>query len=341
MPDPAGAGMCRRLVVRVLRSCAVRRRSLWRVPASVFRIAHVSDLHVLSATGAEWRRMLFNKRLTGHANLILRRGRVHRREYLRAVLAAASAQADHVVVTGDITNLSLESEYEAARELLDEMARAVEVTVVPGNHDIYLPSIHREGRFQHHFEPFMRTDLPQFAVDLQAGPFPFVKLRGPVALIGLSSAVPRPPFVSAGYLGHEQLDALARLLAHPEIRSRTPVLLIHHPPVDARWPVVRLRDGLVDAAALRRTLAGLSSGLVLYGHTHVRVHCRLATARGTLDVVSASGAALDHPDIAVRAGFNQYGITSDGGIASVASQVVEPYGQGLHPRLIPVRRSCL
>ena len=307
----------------------------------MFRIVHVSDLHVLSASGVEWRRMLFNKRITGHANLILRRGRVHRRDYLRAVLAAAAAQADHVVVTGDITNLALESEYEAARALLDEMARSVEVTVVPGNHDIYLPSIHRERRFQHHFAPFVRSDLPQFACDLPAGPFPFVKLRGPAAIIGLSSAVPRPPFISAGYLGHEQLAALAQLLAHPEVARRTPVLLVHHPPVDARWAIVRMRDGLVDAASLRRTLGGLRQGLVLYGHTHVRVHCRLPTAVGELDVISASGGALDHPDDAVRAGYNRYGMDVDGRLASVCAQAMHRSGQGLCPSAIPERRSCL
>jgi hypothetical protein len=66
----------------------------------LIRIAHVSDLHVLSRTGAQWRRIIFNKRLTGYANLILRRGRVHRREYLLAVLSTAVARADHLVVTG-------------------------------------------------------------------------------------------------------------------------------------------------------------------------------------------------------------------------------------------------
>lgn len=285
--------------------------------------------------------MLFNKRITGHANLILRRGRVHRLDYLRCVLTAAAAQADHIVVTGDITNLALETEYEAARALLDGLARAVEVTVVPGNHDIYLPSVHRERRFAHHFEPFMRSDLPQFARDLPAGPFPFVKLRGPLAIIGLSSAVPRPPFVSAGYVGHHQLEALAQLLAHPEVARRMPVLLIHHPPVDARWRAVRLRDGLVDAEALRHTLAGLSRGLVLYGHTHVRVRCHIPTAAGSIHVVSASGAALDHPDDAVRAGLNEYHFDADGGIDSVDSHVVDPSDLSLRSTAIAARRSCL
>ncbi|MGZ7040192.1 MAG: metallophosphoesterase family protein, partial [Thermoanaerobaculia bacterium] len=65
----------------------------------MLRIAHISDTHFLSHIGVEWRRMLFNKRITGYANTILRRGRVHRREYLAAVLDAAAAHADHVVVT--------------------------------------------------------------------------------------------------------------------------------------------------------------------------------------------------------------------------------------------------
>jgi 3',5'-cyclic AMP phosphodiesterase CpdA len=292
----------------------------------MLRIAHVSDTHVLSRSGVEWRRMLFNKRITGHANLILRRGRVHRREYLLKVLEAATALADHVVVTGDITNLALESEYLEARSLLDGVARSVEVTVVPGNHDIYLPPIHRERRFPHHFGGFLRSDLPEFALELPAGPYPCVKLRGPAAIIALSSGVPRPPFVAAGLLGDAQLAALRSVLAHPQVARRTPVILVHHPPVDSRIRLAQLRDGLVDAAALRKALAPLARGLVLFGHLHVRVRCLLRTATGALDVIGASGAALDHPDPSVRAGFNLYRIEEDGSIASVEAHVVDPSG---------------
>ena len=39
----------------------------------MIRIAHVSDLHVLSRTAAEWRRIVLNKRLTGYAKLIDRK----------------------------------------------------------------------------------------------------------------------------------------------------------------------------------------------------------------------------------------------------------------------------
>lgn len=303
------------------------------------RIAHVSDLHVLAPAGVELRRILFDKRVTGYANLLMTRGRVYRREYLLAVLAAASEGAEHVVVTGDITNLSLEGEYEEARALLDVVARSAEVTVVPGNHDIYLPETHHEGRFPQHFSPFFASDLPALAVDLPAGRFPSVKLRGPAAFVGLSSAVPRPPFVSAGYLGHAQLDALQRVLAHPEVARRTPVVLIHHDPIDAPIRLEQLRSGLLDAPALRRALQPLSRGLVLFGHLHVRRHDRLRTAAGALDVVCATGAALDHPSARVRAGYNVYEVEDDGSIASIETHVLEPGTRGFRRSALAVSRT--
>lgn len=305
----------------------------------MFRIAHISDLHVLLRTGAQWRAMLFNKRLTGYANTLLRRGRVHRREFLLAVLEAASKEADHVVVTGDITNLALESEYDDARSLLDGVG--IEVTVVPGNHDIYLPPISHERRFAFHFGDFLKSDLPQLALDLPAGPFPCVKLRGPAAIIALSSGVPRPPFIAAGFIGEKQLDALARVLAHPEVVRRTAVILIHHPPVDRRSRIAQLRDGLLNAAEFRRALAPLARGLVLFGHLHIRVRCVLETAAGALDVVAASGAALDHSDPAVRAGFNLYDIGDDGRIESIGARVLDASGFAFDNAPIAERTECI
>jgi len=307
----------------------------------MLRIAHISDPHILSPEAVEWRKILFNKRITGYANLVLRRGRVYRREHLLAVLDAAAACADHVVVTGDITNLGMESEYHEAQRLIDSVARTAEVTVVPGNHDIYLGSIQRERRFPRYFGKLLVSDLPEYAVQLPAGPYPCVKLRGPAAIIALSSAVPRPPFVSSGHVGGVQLAALEKILAHPEVARRTPVILIHHPPVDRRIRLAQLRDGLVDAASLRSSLAPLARGLVLFGHLHVRLRCRMQTASGALDAVCASGAALDHPDASIRAGFNLYEIDDQGRIAAVRALVLDPIDGALRPVMIAERAGCV
>ena len=263
-------------------------------------------------------------------NLLLSRGRVYRRDFLVAVLAAAAARADHVVVTGDITNLSLEHEFEAAQSLLADVARSVEVTVVPGNHDVYLATVHRAGRFAHHFGAFLRSDLPELALDLPSGRFPFVKLRGPVAIVGLSSAVPRPPFVSSGRIGDAQLEALARILAHPEVASRTPVVLVHHAPFDS-LRLAQLRGGLVDAPALRRSLAPLARGLLLYRHVHERSWRRLG---GGVDAISATAAALDHPSPACRAGFNLYEVDATG-LATIQAHVIDADAAGLRRTEVP------
>jgi hypothetical protein len=213
------------------------------------------------------------------------------------------------------------------------------VTVIPGNHDIYLPRVHRERRFQHYLGRFLESDLPGLALDLPAGRYPCVKLRGPAAIIALSTAVPRPPFIAAGYLGSAQLAAFSRVLLHPQVASRTPVILIHHPPVDTRCRLARFRDGLVDAAAFRLALAPLARGLVLFGHLHVRVRCILRTPSGTLDVVGASGAALDHPDGSMRAGFNLYRM-DDGGGATIEGHVLDESGTSLCRTTIAERPDC-
>jgi hypothetical protein len=213
----------------------------------------------------------------------------------------------------------------------------VEVTVVPGNHDIYLRSIHHERRFPHHFEPFLQSDLPELASDLRAGPYPCVKLRGPAAIIALSTAVPRPPFVASGLLGPAQLAALQRALAHPEVARRTPVLLVHHPPIDRRARLLQLRDGLVDADKLVACLSNLRRGLVLYGHIHARERWTVATASGALDFIAASGAALDHPAPSVRAGFNLFTIDDAGSVASVEAHVLAADGKSFERMAIAAR----
>jgi len=165
------------------------------------RIAHFSDLHLLSLIGVGPLRFL-GKRLSGYANLRLKRSHVHRSEYVRAIAKEIKSRGiDHVVVTGDLTNLALEPEFELAREVLrDDLGLdASRVSVVPGNHDLYTGGSQRELRFSEYCADYIASDLPLLAVSVPAGRFPFVKLRGPVAVIGLSSAVTRPPFVAAGH----------------------------------------------------------------------------------------------------------------------------------------------
>jgi hypothetical protein len=161
-------------------------------------------------------------------------------------------------------------------------------------------------------------------IDIADGPFPYVRLRGPVALIGLSTAVPRPPLIAAGQFGRRQLEALARVLEHPEVQSRTPVLLQHHPWHNPPTRLHRLLEGLYDAEEQAELLQHVERGLLLHGHLHRRVHRLLPTRAGHIDAVGATSASLLHEREDRMAGFNLYEIDDHGVIRDISAHRFDP-----------------
>src|SRR2546430_14524419 len=61
--------------------------------------------------------------------------------------------------------------------------------------------------------------------------FPFVRRRGPLALIGLSTAVPTAAFLATGRLGREQIEKLAEALERCGREALFRAVMIHHPPI--------------------------------------------------------------------------------------------------------------
>jgi 3',5'-cyclic AMP phosphodiesterase CpdA len=279
------------------------------------RIAHFSDLHILSLAGVRPHRFL-NKRVTGYANLRLKRGHIHHPDYVRAIAREVRrCGVDHVVITGDLTNLALDEEFAAVRTLLDvELGLpSGDVSVVPGNHDLYTRGALRTKRFVKYFAENMTTDMPDLGVEIPLGRFPFVRLRGAAAIIGLTSAVPRLPLFATGKIGQPQADALTRILAHPEVRKRTPVLLMHHPVHNPVSTVKRFLTGLDDAALLWTSIRDVPRGLVLHGHLHARMLS-----------IGATSASLEHEDEGKMAGFNVYEIADSGEVSAIKAHVLDP-----------------
>ncbi|WP_437581244.1 metallophosphoesterase family protein [Sorangium sp. So ce887] len=313
------------------------------------RIAHLSDLHLLSLEGAIPFRLL-NKRLTGYINLRFRRRAIHKPH---AVHAAAKEirrlDVDHVVITGDVSNLALEREFVLVRDFLqrDLGFPPDRVSIVPGNHDAYTKGAHRSQRFSQYFAPYLRSDLPLDAPagrdDVEPGSdggssaFPFVHLRGPVAIIGLSTAWPRPPLVASGRIGPVQLRALERVLSHPEVRRRTPIVLQHHPFHNPASRTKTLLEGLGDAAAEGRLLRQVSRGLLLHGHLHRRIHRKLHTERGHIDAVGAASASLLHESDERMAGFNVYEVDDAGAIRGITSLRFVPGQEAFREVPVPER----
>ncbi|MBO9561056.1 MAG: metallophosphoesterase [Caulobacter sp.] len=231
---------------------------------SIFRLAHLSDLHLPPPQGAFGWRDLLSKRLLSRIAW-RRKHREHRPEVLAAIVADLKAQApDHVAITGDLTNYASPAEYEAARVWLEALGPAHEITVSPGNHDALV-----EHRGERPFEPWT-----PWLGDAGEVTFPQVRVRGGVALFNLCSAVPTAPHLATGRLGEAQLARLDALLADPAYRDLFRVLLIHHPPVPG---AVAKRKSLEDQDGLRTLLARHGANLVLHGHAH---EAMVATAPG-------------------------------------------------------------
>lgn len=228
------------------------------------RIAHISDLHVLDLNGVSATRYL-NKRATGLASLWTARRDAHSIPILESLVEELTRkEVDHVLVTGDITNLALESEFARAREVLAPLANYEKMSIVPGNHDVYTRGAHRAHRFESYFGDLMWTG----AVPPPAFRYPWYKNVDGVHVVGMSSAVPTLPLLATGRVGQEQLERLEALAATHDFHSGFTIGMVHHNLHD-RSLRKNLMHGLEDRHAVIRKCADLGVDLLLHGHTHV------------------------------------------------------------------------
>lgn len=227
---------------------------------SEFVLAHLSDPHIAPLPAPSFGQ-LASKRIMGFLSWQLRRRKLHKRETLDGLVADLKGQApSHVAITGDVTNISLPAEFEQAAEWFRAIGPAEWVSVIPGNHDAYV-SQPWEDSWQLWADYMSADDAhPEGFED-----FPYVRERGGVALIGLSSAVPTLPAYASGHLGEPQLAKLETCLAELGARGRFRCVLVHHPPVPG---IVSPRKALTDAAAFREVLGRHGAELVLHGHDH-------------------------------------------------------------------------
>ena len=221
-----------------------------------FTLAHVSDPHLPPLPKPRLSE-LAGKRVLGYLNWTRNRHKYYRREVLDALVRDLQAQApDHIALTGDLVNLALPAEFPPAQAWLRSVGAPESVTAIPGNHDAYVRATRH--RFVDDFGEYLRGDEP--ALD----DFPFLRRRGPVALIGLSSAVPTAPFMATGTLGRTQIAALERILVSLSTEQVFRVLLVHHPLRSDSRP-----KRLTDSASLIALLKKHGAELILHGHDHI------------------------------------------------------------------------
>ncbi|MEL6288272.1 MAG: metallophosphoesterase [Pseudomonadota bacterium] len=270
-------------------------------------IAHLSDVHLAPLPWPGITQM-FNQRVLGFLNWhVFGRKEHHRRDMLEVLVADLKQRSfDHLAITGDIVNIALPQEFAQAVPWLAQLGRPEDLSIVPGNHDAYTAISMRKGIGT--WTPYMRSTAAgaAYARSLTTEPytgFPFVRLVGDVALVGLASGIPTRPFAAYGTLGSAQRAAFEDTLIALSGTGRAIVVLIHHPPLPGlAAPMRDLTDGEEFAAILSRR----EVHLVLHGHNHRNELAYGAGPHGAYPVVGIASASMAVPTHAPLAQYNCY-----------------------------------
>ncbi|MFP6583834.1 MAG: metallophosphoesterase [Candidatus Hydrogenedentota bacterium] len=217
---------------------------------------HITDLHFWEVITNPFR--LLNKRLIGNVNVILKR----RHDFImqRAwhyVDYVASLSPKEVIITGDFTSTSTQWEFEQGLRFCQALSDAgKQVTVIPGNHDVYTFASQRDRIFAKHFFPWLTQE-----------PSPVVQnLAGGTPVLYIPTVCPNA-ISSMGRVTSYQLDAAALLLD----RLESPVIIAAHYPFlnETLGYTIKPNRRLRNADRLQMML-GESGKEILYvsGHVH-------------------------------------------------------------------------
>lgn len=213
--------------------------------------------------------------------LYLRKDTARAREVLLSDLA--EQKVDHVVITGDITNVASKAELQIAEVYVRKLRSICGVTLVPGNHDVNIQrmaALGENGKLDRYLE--------YFGDGRRRYQFPFMRTIGDLCLIALDSTCFNPFLNSRGAISEGQIDRLNDALQRSEVRDVFKVLLIHHhvKPAPRRNKLTERFLALSNVDELLSLAKDNNVGLILHGHEHrmyeydvgrIKLHCAGAT----------------------------------------------------------------
>jgi len=220
-------------------------------------IIHISDLHfhTYPQNFRDWK----SKRILGAANLLFRRKRQFPLQRAkRLVEQIQKMNWDHLVISGDLTQLALEKGFSRARKTLEPLLTDPErVTVIPGNHDRYVRQAAGTDLFSQYFGEFFGNKEIHVR-----------KLNSDWVIIGWDSAHPNDWLSASGTVRRSTIQATADLLEScPE---QTKFIIVNHYPLTfpegwnydrfhELYNLVPVRDWILRHPQIR---------LYLHGHIH-------------------------------------------------------------------------
>ncbi len=245
------------------------------------KVAHISDIH-LGPLPRISPFQLMNKRLTGYANWKLARHANMASGLLTQLTDHLKLQEPELIaVSGDLVNLALPKEFEAAKTWLEELGPSEQIAVIPGNHDAYIKEGLESATEQ--WGDYMK------GMTLSDQQFPFWRQEGCVALIGCSSAIATPPFFAHGEFDEAQAERLIEILKLTGDAGLYRIVMIHHPPHDDVKQI--WRRGLKGRDLFRKVIKDQGAELVLHGHLHRSMINPLPGPKGDIPLIGIASAA--------------------------------------------------
>ena len=220
-------------------------------------IIHISDLHFHKYPKKiiEWK----SKRFLGIANLFFRRARqfpLHRSKKL--VEQISRMKWDHLVISGDITQLSLESEFDLARKTLDPLLEdKSRVSIIPGNHDRYVLQNYSKDFFKKYFGEFFGSSEIHFR-----------KLKFGWVLVGWDSVHPNGWLTAAGTVKRSTIKATEDIIK--SFPQNTRFIIVNHYPLTfpEGWKFDQFHELYNLLPVKKWVLSHPQIRIYLHGHIH-------------------------------------------------------------------------
>lgn len=250
------------------------------------RIAHISDTHLLEQRGSshEPGRYSLSTRLVSWTRPLAPEART---ESLRNALAHARRKgAEHVVVSGDLTELGEPAQFEHLAATLHESGIAPHaITLVPGNHDAYAS----EGAWMRAVEGPLRA----FAASSATSAGKIVD-RGEVVFLPLDVSRHQSIARAGGELTASAVEAVRHCMEDAALAKTALVVVQHHPPFGLPRSPWQFLSGLRGYGKLVELLLRNPEVQLLHGHLHRAVD-RLVGGLGRARVFGASATVDDAP----------------------------------------------
>jgi len=223
-------------------------------------LAHLSDLHMLEREHHK-RRGMSRTRLQFLSTGAPLDAEARLRRATRLLSLAQLGGADHILVTGDLTEDGVDAQFEMLAEALHNSAvDPKSLTLLPGNHDAYVD--HRA------FDRALDGPLHAFRTTSREGTR---TVLNDAVIVPISTTIEGQWFTrSRGAIRNADISRIKRVASDRVSRDRAVVVAQHHPPSQHPVFAVEWFDGVDNVAPMRDLLHERSRVHVLHGHTHRR-----------------------------------------------------------------------